>query len=171
MVCDKNLSFIHVHTGNAGSVHDSRVLRTSDLMRHLESEEGRLPPEYHLLGDSAYPLKEFLMVPFRDNGHLSDVQRNYNIVHSKARVYVEHAIGLLKGKFRRLKDLDMAKVTEVPYVIFACCVLHNFVIFHSGVDRGDIEVVPEDIDEGNREGGRDTRSSATKRQNIAELIF
>ncbi|KAH3830844.1 hypothetical protein DPMN_104100 [Dreissena polymorpha] len=42
------------------------------------------------------------------------------------RVDVERAIGLLKCKFRRLKYLNM--LVELEMLIFACCVLHNFIL-------------------------------------------
>ena len=44
------------------------------------------------------------------------------------RVDVERAIGLLKCKFRRPKYLNMLVELEMLLVIFACCVLHNFIL-------------------------------------------
>ena len=171
MVCDRTLKFLDVDTGYPGSVHDSRVFRNSSLKRHLESQEGKLPAEYHLLGDSAYPLSDYLLTPFKDNGHLSELQKKYNYVHSSSRVCVENAIGLLKGKFRRLKYLDMLKVTEIPYVIFACCVLHNFIILNGGVDESDIEAGEEDEEVNSLHGQSETSQSAEdKRMNIAMIL-
>ena len=71
VVCDSNLKFLDVYTGNVESVHDSRVFRNSDINSLLESNEEGLPAKYHILGDSAYPLKDYLLVPLRDNGHLN----------------------------------------------------------------------------------------------------
>ena len=137
-VCDKQLLFIDVYTGWPGSVHDSRVFFNSPLRMKLEN--GILPVQYHLLGDSAYQLKNYLMVPFRDNGHLTALQRNFNTKHSSTRIEIERAFGLLKGKFRRLKELEMTKVEDIPIIIFACCVLHNFIILDSGIDEMDIDL-------------------------------
>lgn len=134
------MQFIDVCAGNVGSVHDSRVFRNSDLKTMLDSEQTALPPQYHLLGDSAYPLSSYMIVPFKDNGHLSETEKKFNIAHSRTRVTVEHAIGLLKGKFRRLKYLDMTKHTEIPYVLFALCVLHNFILYGNGIDEDDIDL-------------------------------
>ncbi|XP_070185020.1 uncharacterized protein [Littorina saxatilis] len=61
VVCDKDLLFLDVFTG-----YDSRVFRNSDLV----GVASNLPPEFHVIGDSAYPLCDYLLVPFRDNGHL-----------------------------------------------------------------------------------------------------
>jgi len=155
-----------VDTGNVGSVHDSRVFRTSSLQQVLESVDGRLPAQYHLLGDSAYPLRDYLLVPFRDNGHLSRTEVKFNVAHSKTRCDVERAIGLLKGKFRRLKDLDMTATDYIPHVIFACCVLHNFIILENGVDEDDIVMSDSDSDDDNVED-RARQSAVDKRMEIA----
>ncbi|XP_070188164.1 putative nuclease HARBI1 [Littorina saxatilis] len=161
VVCTADLLFTDVDTGNAGSVHDSRVFRTSDLQAKLESEEGRLPAGFHLLGDSAYGQTEYLLVPFRDNGHLSPVERNYNNLHSSTRVQVERAIGLLKGKFRRLKKLDMVSVRDIPFIIFACDI------------EDDIELEVE-VDVAAVEGEGDVAvnlTAAEKRMSVAELLM
>jgi len=41
------------------------------------------------------------------------------------RQVVDRAFALLKGRFRRLKYLHMSMAELIPYVILACCVLHN----------------------------------------------
>lgn len=41
------------------------------------------------------------------------------------RQIIERAFALLKGRFRRLKYLYMSCADLIPYVILACCVLHN----------------------------------------------
>lgn len=41
------------------------------------------------------------------------------------RQVIERAFALLKGRFRRLKYLHMSCADLIPYVILACCVLHN----------------------------------------------
>lgn len=170
VVCNTDLLFIDVNTGNPGSVHDSRVFRNSDLKARLESPDG-LPPDYHLLGDSAYPLKDYLMVPFRDNGHLTRLQTNFNTLHSKTRVEVERAIGLLKGKFRRLKDFDSYYYDLLPYFIIVCCVFHNFIILNSGIHEDDIQVVEGEENENvlARENGR--RSAEDKRNRLAHSLM
>ena len=39
---------------------------------------------------------------------------------------MEHTIGLLKGRFRKLKVLDSDLVEDIPLIVIAACVLHNF---------------------------------------------
>ena len=91
VVADSNLMLLDAYTGYPGSVHDARVLRASGLFQKLTQN----PPaaQFHLLGDSAYPLTSFLLTPYRDNGHLSSFQHRYNKVHASTRVDVERVIG------------------------------------------------------------------------------
>lgn len=44
---------------------------------------------------------------------------------STVRQVIERAFALLKGRFRRLKYLDMHRTDMIPFVIIACVVLHN----------------------------------------------
>lgn len=41
------------------------------------------------------------------------------------RQVIERVFALLKGRFRRLKYLHMNCADLIPFVILACCVLHN----------------------------------------------
>lgn len=117
-------------------------------------------------------LRKYLLVPFRDNGHLTPVETAYNRAQARTRVDVERAIGLLKGKFRRLKDLEMTNIREVPMLIFSACVLHNFIIIENGLDEDDIDLSEsEDEDEdGGQCGGDHCMSATQKRLEIANVF-
>ena len=78
----------------------------------------------------------WLLSPFRDNGHLTGPQINYNRKHAQTRQVVERALGLLKGRWRRLKYIEVENVEEVPSVVSGACVFHNFCLI---VDEGTIE--------------------------------
>lgn len=79
----------------------------SEVHNYLEDPE-KFPNNSHLVGDSAYSLHEHLMTPYRDNGYLTNKQKNYNFCHSSARIVIERAFGLLKGRFKSLLSiLDM----------------------------------------------------------------
>ncbi|XP_062587868.1 uncharacterized protein LOC134249548 [Saccostrea cucullata] len=69
-VCDSNLLFIHAYVGWPGSVHDARVLKNSDLW----NSGPQLCEGKHLIADSAYPLQEWLLTPFRRVGILTREQ-------------------------------------------------------------------------------------------------
>ncbi|RZC40896.1 DDE Tnp 4 domain containing protein, partial [Asbolus verrucosus] len=51
------------------------------------------------------------------------------------RSVIECAFGRLKGKFRRLRDLDVCDAETGIQVITAACVLHNFIIEHDYDDE------------------------------------
>ncbi|KAH3863318.1 hypothetical protein DPMN_026305 [Dreissena polymorpha] len=55
------------------------------------------------------------------------------------RIDVERAIGLLKCKFRRLKYLNMLVELEMLLVIFACCVLHNFILLQESDTEPEVD--------------------------------
>ena len=78
----------------------------------------------------------WLLTPFKNNGHLTAVQIRYNEKHSGTRLVIERALGLLKGRWRRLKCLETEAVEEIPSVLSAGCVLHNFCLL---ADEDDIE--------------------------------
>ena len=62
-----DLKFTDVNVGWPGRVHDANVLRNSSLWD--EGCQNCNNGNYHLLGDGAYPLKEWLLTPYKDNGH------------------------------------------------------------------------------------------------------
>ncbi|XP_033727611.1 putative nuclease HARBI1 [Pecten maximus] len=92
LVVDDNLVINDPYTylGWPGSTHDARVLRNCELFRKAENGE-KILNNHYILGDGAYPLKPWLMTPFRDNGHLSPAQRRFNKAFPSARQCVERA--------------------------------------------------------------------------------
>ena len=47
------------------------------------------------------------------------------------RVVVEHAFGLLKGRWRCLRTRLAVDVSRVPELVTACCILHKILQLHS----------------------------------------
>jgi hypothetical protein len=88
-------------------------------------------------GDAAYPNSPFLVTPFRNNGHLTPEQTYYNRKISGVRQVVERAIGMLKGRFRRLRSIYCHDPEDICHYIIAACVLHNLCIL-SDEDIGDM---------------------------------
>lgn len=148
--------------GHVGSVHDQRVFRLSEVNNYLEDPE-KFPNNSHLVGDAAYTLHEHLLTPFRDNGHLTNKQKNFNFCHSSARIVIERAFALLKGRFRSLLSLlDMERVDLIPEFIIACCVLHNICLLYND----DFPIVDIDFVENND----NAEIRHVRRENIAGLI-
>lgn len=118
-VVDSRLFFMDCYAGWPGSVHDARVFRNSPLFSYGPS---CCSARRFIIGDAAYPLLSWLIVPYRDNGRLSHVQRN---LHAATRCVVERAFALLKRRFRRLKYLDMKHMEDMMLVILTCCTFRN----------------------------------------------
>ncbi|CAI2194017.1 9949_t:CDS:2, partial [Funneliformis geosporum] len=84
----------------SGSVHDAKVYKYSSFYK--QKNELIINDDY-LLGDSAYSILPFLIIPF----HLStnQQQKKFNLIHSLHRVIIENAFGRLKARFVSLKDI------------------------------------------------------------------
>lgn len=131
----ENLMFLDTAIGYPGSMHDARVLRNSELFRKVENGNILREPVVNingndirplLLGDGAYPLLPWLLKPYPNNIVLNPTQRRFNKVLSSARVTVERAFGVLKGRWRILLKRMGNRFINVPEVILTCCILHNF---------------------------------------------
>ncbi|XP_037268956.1 putative nuclease HARBI1 isoform X1 [Rhipicephalus microplus] len=139
-LCDHKKKFLDVTTGHPSKIHDSRIFRTSRLSSKLPHV--CCSGKYHVLGDAAYPLRDYLITPFRNYGHLDARQRAFNYHFSATRVKIENAFGDLKARFRQLLHLDFLFVDKMNKFIIACCVLHNMCI-----NCGDVDVPPYIDDE------------------------
>ncbi|XP_071651177.1 putative nuclease HARBI1 isoform X2 [Temnothorax longispinosus] len=164
-ICDHRMKFIDIFAGICGSVHDARVWRLSDIKRAIDYDVERYFLQHgHLLADSAYPLSYNMLTPYRDNGHLNHIQRNYNTKLSKTRVIIERAFGMLKGRFRKLKYVYMYNTEMIPLLVLACCALHNICIEN--------EDEPFDIVEDNEYNNNNDVfiEAEEKREIIAQLL-
>ncbi|KZS07794.1 Uncharacterized protein APZ42_028412 [Daphnia magna] len=78
---------------------------------------------------SAYPISEWMMIPYRQVGELTAAKTHFNETLSKSRVIIENAFGLLKQRFRQLVRLDFHSVDTMAKFVISCCVLHNLCIY------------------------------------------
>ena len=134
-VADAQGRFIHVSTGYAGSIHDARVLRMSSLTNEVEDGNILATPilrtgygdEIRLLlvADPAYKLINLCMKPYPETVALTASQREFIKALSRARVVIEQAFGMLKGRWLCLLDKLDESVDKIPQTIIACCILHN----------------------------------------------
>ncbi|CAN8007039.1 unnamed protein product, partial [Ixodes pacificus] len=122
-VCDHEARFLHCSAGDPGSAHDARMYRRSELPTILTSD--KFPFDSHLLGDGAYPLRQSLLVPCRNNGRLTEQHRKYGTRHATTRVAIERAFGILRGRFRRPKYIEARRPERIVTTIVADCVMHN----------------------------------------------
>jgi hypothetical protein len=140
-IVDRWKRFLDVAVGMPGSTHDSRVLRRSALYVQAESntlfEEGMNVDGFtpYLLGDGGYPVKQWLMTPYRDArgraNQRSVLDRLYNRRLSRGRSVIENAFGIMKQSFRELLNITDLHVTFVPDVVVCCSLLHNVLLGQS----------------------------------------
>lgn len=143
-ICDANKLFLDVFIGFPSKTHDSRILRESFIYNELQQicSDG----DYHLVGDSAYPLLPFLMTPFKNIGHLSASQKRFNTKLCGTRVIIEQTFGLLKQRFRQLlHEVDFHTVDKICKFSLACCVLHNMCVLENDCDPFDDAEMPPQV--------------------------
>lgn len=174
-ICDSSLKFIDCFIGYPSSISDARIFRNSDIYRDIMSNPRHFfPQDEFILGDKAYPVMEWLIPPYVDRGNLTRIQRQFNFQVSQTRQVIERAFALLKGRFRRLKYLDMNRTDLIPVTVLAACVLHNLCIdndffieqyINEGLEVQDNADIVEDDHLQNQENGYE------KRNNLAHQLY
>lgn len=163
-VCTSDLKFIDCYAGEVGSVHDARVFARSDLHGRMLNEPNLFPHDSHIVGDAAYPLMKHVMTPYKENGNLTVKQRKFNTSLSSARSVIERAFAHLKGRFRRLKYLEMNRTDLIPKYIIACCILHNICIDNDDAFEASGDDFDSTTDLSRHADGENVRLSAADRQ-------
>ncbi|OIV93270.1 hypothetical protein TanjilG_23111 [Lupinus angustifolius] len=133
VVSDHKKIFWDVCVRAPGGTDDATHFRDSVLYNRLTSSDvvwdkvinvrGHHVRPY-VVGDWCYPLLPFLLTPFSPNGMGSPAQNLFDGMLMKGRSVMVDAIGLLKGRWKILQDLNVG-LNHAPQTIVACCVLHN----------------------------------------------
>ncbi|MED6206111.1 hypothetical protein PIB30_119032 [Stylosanthes scabra] len=142
---DSEGRFLDVSAGWPSTLKPDTVLRQSKLFHEVEESrellqgpsyklsDGSFIPQY-VLGDSCYPLLPWLLTPYNrvnEEDSFGSAERAFNCAHSNAMGLVGDAFGRLRFRWQLLSDLRKWKgecVEYLPFVIVACCLLHNFLI-------------------------------------------
>ncbi|KAA0196942.1 hypothetical protein HAZT_HAZT007445 [Hyalella azteca] len=125
--------FTYINVGRAGSLHESQVYKRSSLCQIIEQEPHVIfPPNTHLVASAAFPLDDRILVPYTQQetqtpqppGN-SRLQKEFNSRLQMTKRPLEEAFRLLRGKWQRLKCLEMQQVSSMSLAIRTCCILHN----------------------------------------------
>ncbi|MCO5554366.1 hypothetical protein L7F22_007895 [Adiantum nelumboides] len=135
-IVDSKKLFWNVVCNAPGGSHDSNVFKNSQVYRDMKFceilsepliELNRLFIRPYLVGDSAYKPTSFLLKAFKSKARQDLALKNaFDKQIAKGRVKVENAFGILKNRWRILRDLNVS-ILFAPNVVIACCVLHNYV--------------------------------------------
>lgn len=142
-VCDHRMLFTDVYAGEVGSLHDYTLYKRSELYSAIQTQQVRFYDDAHLVGDLAYKLHTNLMVGFKNNGHLTLRQKNFNLILNKIRVKIENSFAYLKGRFRRLKFLEITRLDLASLLIISACILHNVCILNGDLIQDIIDTDEE----------------------------
>ncbi|KAG7021950.1 Protein ALP1-like protein, partial [Cucurbita argyrosperma subsp. argyrosperma] len=113
--------FTDVCIGWPGSMPDDQVLEKSAL---FERANMGLLKDVSIVGNSGYPLTDWLLVPYSAQ-NLTWTQHAFNEKVSEIQGAAKAAFGRLKGRWTCLQKRTEVKLQELPVVLGACCVLHN----------------------------------------------
>ena len=111
-----------------GSNHDSPTFHESRLGKVLESSAEDLRSRgLFLVGDSAYSLRSYLLVPY-DNSAVKSKEDSFNFFLSSCRIYVECCFGEIDRRWGVLWKPLVGKLKNHKHTIDACLRLHNFIV-------------------------------------------
>ena len=142
-ICKDKICFYYRWPGRA---HDSHVWHKSPLYEELPDlcyyVEGLCIDEtFHLIGDSAYPLSNYLLVPFKKQNNLTDKEKKFNTHLASKRSVIEHAFGLLGIRFPRLTHLRCRSNDKRIVHVVAACVLHNWCLLEDDADESVFDLI------------------------------
>ncbi|XP_063913273.1 putative nuclease HARBI1 [Zophobas morio] len=169
---EKILTYVFI--GFPGSAHDSRVFSNSTFIQNIATHGSQFyfpNEECHILGDSAFPLKMWMMTPYKRRPALNRIERQHNYHLSADRVVVEHIFARIKGRFRRVIFINTYFISKAIEITTAACVLHNFCYMNKDQWEDELyedvnvqEFIAEDNDE-------ETRRAQLKRNQIARELL
>ena len=58
---------------------------------------------------------------------LTEKQKHYNYIQVVTRNIVERTFALFKGRFPRMKYVEVNNVKEIPDIVLSTCVIHNII--------------------------------------------
>eukprot|EP00794_Sanderia_malayensis_P002277 gene2277-2621_t len=79
----------------------------------------------YLVGDAAYPLSDWLIKPFPYEKNMQYGPKMFNLALSQARVSIERAFAMLKGRWRILLGKLQLEPSSAADVVTTCTVLRN----------------------------------------------
>ena len=136
-----------------GSANDKAVFNYSRFGSDIKNS---LPPGKYGVGDAGYTLSDKLMIPFPITESMPPDQSQFNYMHSRTRITIERAFGMIKNRFRifkvplnqkKFEQSGESETSQMAKVIQACFVLHNVLIEFGDEDVNDDAECDSTLDE------------------------
>lgn len=108
-----------------GSAHDSHIFENSTLNRRFQLGQFE---NAHLLGDSGYPLRNYLMTTLANPR--TNAEMAYNYSHIRTRQLIERIFGIWKRRFAVLSIPRRSRFTLNQEIIIATAILHNIAVLN-----------------------------------------
>lgn len=141
-ISDRSRKFTWCYTSNKGSTHDSVAFTNSRFYSLLAEKSVQLEEKgFYLIGDSAYNLTPFLLVPYSTEEVQADCSNMcdaFNFYLSSSRILIECAFGELVMRWGILWRTLQHDLFKCQHIIQVCMLLHNF-IKDKGTDEIDGE--------------------------------
>ncbi|XP_065652961.1 putative nuclease HARBI1 [Hydra vulgaris] len=147
----------------SGSVNDSRVFANSAIKEILEARQ-----HVHIIDNSGYPYKQYLMIPFSNAKNESDIRYNYSL--RSTRMAVECCLGILKKRFPCLNIPLRTKLLNSIAIIISCFVLHNIALLEND-HWEDNEIQNSNKEDGAEAFTRDIFGKAKRNQIVDHFFF
>ena len=131
-ICDRSTRIWWMSTLGLGSAHDSALFRQVDGYAWIHSLKG-VTGDGYLLGDAGFQNCDVLLTPYRSPD--SPDEYRFNTTHSRSRICIERAFGVIKARWRILDRRVDISWKNIPAYISACFALHNFFLSGTDVDQ------------------------------------
>nr|CAI5825561.1 unnamed protein product [Callosobruchus analis] len=122
-VVDDDYCFMYTNIGANGRCSDGGVFQNCSIFRDLENN--MLPNNGFFVGDDAFPLKPYLLKPYK-HSPLTYEQKIFNYRLSRARRIVQNAFGILASRFRIFRTSISTNLTVTDRIVRTTCTIHNW---------------------------------------------
>ena len=127
-ICDFDKRIAWISTRHIGSCHDSAAFAETRLYGLLQQKSEFLTKNgYFIVGDSAYNMESFLLVPYPQPAPRS-AEDAYNYYHSNCRIRIECTFGefiMRWGIFWRTLQFDIGQIGKM---VSCAGLVHNFIV-------------------------------------------
>ncbi|KAK4882619.1 hypothetical protein RN001_005938 [Aquatica leii] len=138
-ICDADLKILNVCAQHPGGTNDAFIWNNCEVHTLLQNLHRNGHTSYHLIGDSGYPLRPWLLTPLV-HVEADTPEERYNRAQMRARSVIERLNGVLKLRFRCLLKHRVLHYSpeKASSIINTCVMLHNFY----AVDMGIVGALP-----------------------------